>query len=154
MIKTNYHTLWRQERRKREKIVGLILILACAVWEDLRVYRISNKLIIAGLVMGFGRQIAVYGLVGVKEGILGMILPFILLFPAFLYRGIGAGDIKLLGVVGSFLSYRASFSILAASVFLGGIYAVIRLIMGKRRKKLYMSIPIMLSTVFWLGGFY
>lgn len=154
MIKTNYHTQWRQERRKREKIVGLILILACAVWEDLRVYRISNKLIIAGLVMGFGRQIAVYGLVGVKEGILGMILPFILLFPAFLYRGIGAGDIKLLGVVGSFLSYRASFSILAASVFLGGIYAVIRLIMGKRRKKLYMSIPIMLSTVFWLGGFY
>ena len=104
--------------------------------------------------MGFGRQIAVYGLVGVKEGILGMILPFILLFPAFLYRGIGAGDIKLLGVVGSFLSFRASFSILAASVFLGGIYAVIRLIMGKRRKKLYMSIPIMLSTVFWLGGFY
>ncbi|NLL79750.1 MAG: prepilin peptidase [Clostridiales bacterium] len=135
-----------------ERILLLVLILACAVLEDLYAYRISNVLIITGLVSGLGRQILLYGYIGVKEGIFGMLLPAALLFPVFCLRGIGAGDIKLLGVVGSYLSYHASFSILAVSVLIGGIYALIQIIKGKRREKLHMSVPIMLSTLLWLEG--
>ncbi len=132
----------------------MILLLMCAVGMDLRAYRIDNRLILVGLALGLFRQVTLYGVVGIGQSFLGMLLPCILFFPAFLCRGLGAGDIKLLSVVGSFVSYRASLSILSASIFLGGIYAVIHIIMGKRRKKLYMSIPILLSTMLWIGGFY
>ncbi|MBO5292891.1 MAG: prepilin peptidase [Lachnospiraceae bacterium] len=135
-----------------EHILLLILILACAVGEDLYAYRISNVWIAAGLITGLIRQILCNGYMGVKESIAGMIVPVLILFPVFLCRGIGAGDIKLLSVVGSYLSYHASFSILAASVLLGGIYAMIQILRGKRSEKLHMSIPIMLSTVIWLEG--
>lgn len=130
------------------------MILVCAVWQDVHTYRISNRLMIAGFLTGFGYQIIVRGFEGIREGILGMLPPVIFLFPAFLCRGIGAGDIKLLAVIGSWLSYDTSVSILAASIMLGGIYAVIHLFTAKRKEKLHMSIPIFLSMLLWLGGVY
>lgn len=130
------------------------MILVYAVWQDVHSYRISNRLIAAGFVTGFGYQIIVFGLQGMKEGIFGMLLPIVLLFPAFLCGGIGAGDVKLLAVIGSWLSYHTSMLILAASIMFGGIYAIIHVFTGRRKEKLHMSIPILLSTILCLGGFF
>lgn len=82
---------------------------------------------------------------------LGAFVPFVLLYPAFKLGGIGAGDIKLLAVVGSHLSYQSSVSCLIASVLTGGVYALWKL--GKGERKLHMSIPIFLSSIFYTGGF-
>lgn len=120
--------------------------------EDLYAYRISNRLIGIGLLTGIGRRVVLDGCAGMAGSVLGILLPVVCLFPAFLKKGIGSGDIKLLSVVGSYLSYNASWNILLASVFLGGVYAMIRIFMGEHKKKLHMSVPIMLSTLMWLGG--
>lgn len=82
---------------------------------------------------------------------LGALVPFVLLYPVFKLGGLGAGDIKLLAVVGSYLSYQKSISCLIASVLIGGIYALWKLCKGE--KKLHMSIPIFLSAIYYMGGF-
>lgn len=83
-----------------------------------------------------------------------MLFPVVLLFPVFLCGGIGAGDVKLLAVIGSWLSYHTSIFVLAVSIILGGIYAIIHIFTGRRKEKLHMSIPILLSMFLWLGGFH
>ena len=129
-----------------------------AVALDIQTNRIPNVFIIISLIAGLSYQIHFLGFQAIPISILGTLFPIILLFPIFIARGLGAGDLKLFAVVGVFLSvmqYKKIVFIIFVSMGVGAIQAII-LICVKRKYQptIHFSIPILISTMLSLGGAY
>ena len=138
-------------------VIQIILIIAVhlrAVYTDLKENIIENRVLLAAYVTG----IFVNLITGRQEALLqGLKMSFLVtavLFLLFLIKGIGGGDVKLLGVTGLYLPAQIikiavlSFPI-AAAIAVGRM--VVRKIKGQRvlvvGDKLHFSLPIMLSTL-------
>jgi prepilin peptidase CpaA len=71
------------------------------VEEDLRIRRIPNWLTLPALVVALGLGVWTGGWSGASTPFLGAAIAFAVLFPMFLWRGMGAGDVKALMVLGA-----------------------------------------------------
>jgi prepilin peptidase CpaA len=106
--------------------VLMILLLAAAVG-DIRTGRIPNWLVFGG---------ALYGLLlnaffsqhphhtGMLFALGGMAIGLGALLPLYLLRVMGAGDVKLMAMVGVFLGPSATFAAAMATLLAGGVMAV------------------------------
>jgi prepilin peptidase CpaA len=99
-------------------------ILAPAVYTDLRSHRIPNNLIVLGLILALVFQLTASATHGLWLGLLGAVIGLACFIPFYAMRAMGAGDVKLMAVVGLFMGpkcvlYAALFSLLA-----GGVYAI------------------------------
>lgn len=91
------------------------MILGAAVVTDLRECRICNRLIALGLFLGLIFHILGEGSIGIVHFLVNISIPVILLFLLFQLRVLGAGDIKLLSVVGGFLEMRQLIAVMVAA---------------------------------------
>jgi prepilin peptidase CpaA len=112
---------------------GLVLVLlALAVREDLIRSRVPNRLNAAGLVLGLGMMWAAAGSQGLADGAAGAAVGGAVLFPFYLLRGMGAGDVKLMGACGAFLGFKGALLAAGLSLIAGGVlgfgYVVWRLV--------------------------
>lgn len=82
--------------------ITTLLLLFSALYLDLRYQRIPNKLCLAGLLAAFGLQAYLYQWLGLGQALLGAGTAMVLLLPAFYFRYLGAGDVKLMVAVGAF----------------------------------------------------
>jgi len=98
----------------------------------LKSYKISNLLIIIGISIGFAFQIYEFGRKGIITGLIGSFLPILLLFILFLFKVLGAGDIKLFSVVGSFYGATSVFQTITIAFFIGGLMSIIHLVKSKK----------------------
>src|SRR5687768_11743315 len=83
-------------------VATLLALLGSAMWCDIRTRRIPNKLVLVGLATSFVAQ-GLRGLDGTQAWFLGTLAGFGLLLPLYVIRAMGAGDVKLMAMVGSFL---------------------------------------------------
>ncbi|GHH96690.1 A24 family peptidase [Neobacillus kokaensis] len=111
---------------------GLLLaVLAISVYTDLKSRKIYNKLIYPVLILGFIFHLIQGGWEGLAFSIAGFFMgAFILIIPFFL-GGIGAGDVKLLALVGAlkgwvFVIYTGIYMSL-----IGGVIALFLILFGK-----------------------
>lgn len=109
-------------------LVGLLLL---AVITDLKSSKISNHLILIGIITGILFDVYEYERSGVSLWLPGILLPVILLFPLFLFKALGAGDIKLFSVIGSFYGAAYVVKSMAAAFLLGAVISLIYLIKYK-----------------------
>ena len=72
-------------------------------WTDLRTHRIPNLLNLFCALSGLGYQLGARGLGGLSDGLLGLLLGFFLMIGFYLLAGIGAGDVKALAALGTWL---------------------------------------------------
>jgi len=79
-----------------------LLLLASALYFDLRYQRIPNKLCLAGLLAAFALQAYDNQWLGLGQAVLGVGAALALLLPAYYFRYLGAGDVKLMVAVGAF----------------------------------------------------
>lgn len=100
-------------------------------------------------------------LISLGVGLITGISIFILLYPLFKLRALGAGDIKLLCIMGIALGVHLGFFCLAAAFVLGAMIGVLRIVWKKmcaeqwnRNTKIHFSIPIFLSYILHVGGIY
>ncbi len=98
---------------------------------DLRSYKISNHLILTGIITGILFDFYEYGQAGISSWLPGILLPVILLFPLFLIKVLGAGDIKLFSVIGSFYGAAYVLKSIAAAFILGAVMSLIYLLKYK-----------------------
>ena len=77
--------------------------LFLAVLFDLRERRIPNRLCLSGMLAGMGLRTVLRGVPGFLSGVAGIGLAILPLFLLFRSGMLGAGDIKLFAVVGSFM---------------------------------------------------
>jgi prepilin peptidase CpaA len=103
--------------------VAFVLVMAAAMWQDVRTNRIPNKLTLAGFVAALLMR-AVIGLGAFGSGLAGAGLALVIMLPLFALRAIGGGDAKLFAVVGAFLGPVGFLMALLASAVVGGFIGV------------------------------
>ena len=91
------------------------MLLGAAVVMDIRSAKISNRLILGGLLTGFFIQIIEFGLKGICVFLINVSIPVILFYLLFLMRALGAGDIKLFSVIGGIWNLKMLFITMIAS---------------------------------------
>jgi len=90
-------------------------------WIDLRTRRIPNYLTLGALVAGLGFQAGFHGWPGLWQGVLGLLLGFFLLILPYVKGGMGAGDVKALAALGSWLGPLGVFSLFLYMAIAGGL---------------------------------
>jgi len=105
--------------------VVVLGVVAVAAVIDVRTRRLPNFLTFGAAAVALLYSLWVNGLHGFALSAAGWATGIALFLPMFLLRGMGAGDVKLLGAVGSWLGpagvlYAALYSVLA-----GGVLALI-----------------------------
>lgn len=112
-------------RHEHLLIPGLVLLLiwSAAAW-DLRSRRIPNALVMAGAVTGILLQGVLAGFGGILAALSGLAVGLLILLPGYLFGFTGAGDVKLMAAVGSFLGASGVFLAALASIGVGGLIAL------------------------------
>lgn len=88
------------------KLSVISLVFLIALYFDLKYQRIPNQLCVITLIIGFIVQAYFSGWAGLLTAFAGAGLAFVLLFPGFYFRLLGAGDVKLMIAVGAFLDIK------------------------------------------------
>ena len=138
--------------------VALGILLACAAWQDCASLRIPNRLTGLGLGLGLALNVVLppgAGLIGPAPGALGLGaalagvgVGLAVMLPLYMIGAMGAGDAKLMAMVGAFGGPVALLPIIVI-VFLCG--ALLAILLAWRRKKLNLLIGnciFMLKTLF------
>jgi prepilin peptidase CpaA len=107
-----------------EHIVVLGVVLVAAVI-DVRTHRIPNLLTFGAAAAGFLFHAWSGGVSSLAASAGGWAIGVALFLPMFLLRGMGGGDVKLLGAVGAWLGPRGVLYAGLYSVLAGGILALI-----------------------------
>lgn len=100
---------------------ALFFVLALAVAYDLRERRIPNYLILGGLALALAFSVPGGMVDGIGRSLAGILLGTALFFPLFAVRLVGAGDVKLFGVVGGFIGWDAVLAVWFYTLLAGGV---------------------------------
>lgn len=106
----------------------LLIVVVISAYYDVRWRRIPNWLIVFGLGAAVILQPASGGIPALLDGIKGFSLGLALLFIPFLLRGMGAGDVKLLGVIGAMQGWVFVVNTFLWMAVWGGLMAIIALL--------------------------
>ncbi|MGF6272551.1 prepilin peptidase CpaA [Massilia sp. UYP11] len=111
----------------------LLALLGAAVWHDVRARRIPNAVMFPGMLAAFALHAllpAGPGLFGPQVGGLGLLqslggwgLGLALLLPMYALRLMGAGDVKLLAMVGAFVGAGQTLTVGLVTLLAGGLLA-------------------------------
>ena len=112
------------ERIEFGRIVALGVVVAAAVI-DVRTRRIPNLLTFGTAGVALIYALWTNGLHGLALSAAGWATGIAVFLPMFLLRGMGAGDVKLLGAVGSWLGPGAVLYAALYSALAGGVLALI-----------------------------
>ncbi len=129
------------------RIVLLLLVAIAAVY-DIRFRRIPNWLVLTGLVLGLGLNTFFFKWDGARASLLGIVLAFLIYFPLYLLRGMGAGDVKLMAAIGAIVGWANWFGIFIISSLLGGVVAVILLLSRGRLLNSLWNIGFLFQRLF------
>jgi len=144
--------------------VVLVALLVAAVWHDVRSRRIPNKLVLIGMLLaailhlalprGAGLFIEPFGSIGILSCAAGFGLGLALLLPMYALRALGAGDVKLLAMIGAFVGPVAVFGIAVCTLLAGGVLAIaVALQQGTLKRMLSNSKHLIMNSMFGaLGG--
>ena len=113
----------------------LFALLGATVWHDVRARRIPNAIVFPGALAAFALHAllpAGDGLFGGQVGGLGLLqslggwgLGLALLLPMYALRMMGAGDVKLLAMVGAFVGVDQILTVALATLLAGGVLALV-----------------------------
>ncbi|MEG0884092.1 MAG: prepilin peptidase, partial [Janthinobacterium sp.] len=84
----------------------LCILLTGAVWHDMRSRRIPNGLVFGGALAALLLHAVLTpgaGGLGLPAALGGLALGLALLLPMYMLRALGAGDVKLMAMVGAFI---------------------------------------------------
>lgn len=113
-------------------VTALAALLLCAVVSDLRSRRVPNTLVLAGIALAFllhgtAFATATTPLAGPAwwHPLAGLAAGLGLLMPLYLLRATGAGDVKLMAMVGAFIGPSAVLSAAVYTLLAGGLLSLI-----------------------------
>ena len=125
----------------------LALVIAAAIY-DIRFRRIPNWLTVSGVLIGLGLNTFLYeGWPGLRFSLLGLAAGFGVYFFLYALRAMGAGDVKLMAGVGALVGWENWFGIFVVTAIIGGIMALLLVVMRGRLKKTMWNVGFILSEM-------
>lgn len=136
--------------------LALAAWLAVAVWFDLRQRRVPNMLVANGIVWGMALQTLAphggglfefwWGGIGAWQALLGLGAGLAMFMPLYLLRAIGAGDVKLLAMVGVWLGPQLLLGAALMTLLAGGVLAVVVMLASRSSRQVLTNVRVMLTT--------
>ncbi len=119
----------------------MVVTLAMAAWSDWTRWRVPNRLL--GVSAATALLLALVAPLGVDAGdcLLGGLTGLALFLPHYLMRGMAAGDVKLLAVVGMYTGPWMVLEIALVTMLVGGVWAVAVLVLRKRASATQVAYP-------------
>lgn len=116
---------------------AVLAYISLCVASDVYMRRIPNVISGVAMMAGVGLNALYFGAAGLLWSLAGLLVAVaVLLFP-FALGGIGGGDVKMMGAVGSLLGPTFVLTALSAGMMLGGIIMAVHLLRrGRLREKL------------------
>ncbi|GBG13148.1 prepilin peptidase CpaA [Novimethylophilus kurashikiensis] len=117
-------------------LASLGLLLFIATWIDLKSHRIPNALVLLGILIGvLGNGLAPAGF-GFNSEVLpgglgwwmafkGMGYGLMMMLPFYVLRAMGAGDVKLMAMVGAYVGPGTVIGVVVSTFVIGGIMALV-----------------------------
>lgn len=131
----------------------LLAIVAAAVYTDLRSRKVPNSLVLTG----FFAAITFHGLnmeasgfpnesIGLLPAFAGIAVGFAALFPLYALRAMGAGDVKLMMMVGAFLGPMQTLGAVVLTFLAGGVLAIVMALWQRSFRQLAINLRFMMTT--------
>ena len=104
----------------------LFVLLFIASISDYRTYKIPNWLTAGGIVFAliYNTAVPFYRDHGFLWALGGLVIGFLVMLPCYAIRVLGAGDVKLMAMVGAFLGVSDVISAILYSLIVGGVAAI------------------------------
>jgi prepilin peptidase CpaA len=112
--------------------ITLIAVLAICVTTDLRNRKIYNAVTFPAVGLAFILHFIFGGWSGLSDSLIGLAAGFGLLLIPYFMGGMGAGDVKLLAVIGAL---KGSWFVFSAAVYMGMIGALMAIVTLLFRKE-------------------
>lgn len=130
----------------------LVLLVAIAVIFDLRERRIPNWLVLSGFCTGLGGVLFHDGWAALGNSLAASLLGMLAFFPFFLLRMVGAGDVKLFGMVGSFVGTAGLLPIWFYTVLAGGVLGIASVLLAGTFPRFIQNLRLLLISVTYRSG--
>lgn len=113
-------------------LTALILLSATtAGYFDLRWRRIPNWLVAVTVGLALVLHTVLSGWAGLWLSGGGLLAGMALLFPLFLLRGMGAGDVKFFGAIGAAVTYQHILPVFVIAALIAGVMALFRVVVAR-----------------------
>ena len=103
----------------------LVLLVTIAAVYDIQFRRIPNSLVLTGLVLSLIIQVTFNEFYGFKAWGYGMLTGLALFLPLYALHAMGAGDVKLVAMVGSFLDAGSAIGVVLTTLLVGGVLSIV-----------------------------
>lgn len=130
----------------------ICILLILSVYSDFKYYKINNLITLSFILVGLITCFIGDGYIGLICSIYGILLPLALLFPLFLFKMLGAGDVKLFCALGAITGLNIVIQILIYSFLSGGIIGVFVLLVRKNIKQRLKYLISYLKSCFLVGA--
>lgn len=145
-------------------LTTLALLVLIALVFDLRQRRIPNTLVLLMLGVGLfihliGPQVSQSGAglftaypdaLGAKGALLGALTGLTIFLPLYLLRAMGAGDVKLMAGIGSFVGPATAIDVALFILVTGGVLAVVRMVWVRKTQLVLFNVVAALGQ--WVPG--
>ena len=122
--------------------------MICDIWFA----KIPNVITFPGMIIGIIYYGATQGLSGSVLSIAGFLVGSAVFFPFYLLKGMGAGDIKLMGAVGALVGLKGVIPAIVFTALAGGVYAFALIFFNPRTcKRLIFGSISMIKTLALTG---
>ncbi len=102
---------------------------------DFKRDRIYNGWILFGILTGLFFHIQEGGWYGVCSAVIPILIPFVLLYSIYKIGALGAGDIKLFMVSGSFLTTEQLIHVIIVSFIIAALFSLMKMLSEKNCKE-------------------
>ncbi|MES2742336.1 MAG: prepilin peptidase [Pseudomonadota bacterium] len=126
---------------------ALICCVALAAVTDLAYRKIPNALVLTGVVGALLLQWLPAGQSFPLAWLAGLLTGFFVLLPLYLLRGMAAGDVKLMAMVGAFTGPQTALYICFATFLIGGVMALCIVVYRGRLAAAYRNLRTLLSPL-------
>jgi prepilin peptidase CpaA len=125
--------------------MGLLAgFLLAAVLTDTATRKIPNKLVLAGIIAGLLCQAFLPEGNGLISSLKGLVLGFALFLPMYLLRVMGAGDVKLIAMVGVFTGSPDIYGVALCTLLAGGVLSLLFTLRLKASRRMFENIKLMM----------
>jgi prepilin peptidase CpaA len=126
----------------------LIALVLSACLQDLAARKIPNRLVLCGLFSaGVLHLVSATPFQFISVGLAGCAVGLLIFLPLYLLRGMAAGDVKLMAMVGAFTGPMLALEIALATFCAGGVMALVMVFHQGRWRQLAANMWILLRPL-------